>query len=126
MSTTEPWTTALDELVLQWDLPKLEGFEPEPDSALFPLFVPPMKTSESGSFDDNFIPEIPGSVKVPSLLLHNLTKKEHKKTPEYVCIETTTKHGPCAFYGTSGAGKTRYVFEFLAQNYGLYFVAEKG
>eukprot|EP00529_Nitzschia_sp_RCC80_P017379 CAMPEP_0113500872 /NCGR_PEP_ID=MMETSP0014_2-20120614/32606_1 /TAXON_ID=2857 /ORGANISM="Nitzschia sp." /LENGTH=823 /DNA_ID=CAMNT_0000395329 /DNA_START=1 /DNA_END=2472 /DNA_ORIENTATION=- /assembly_acc=CAM_ASM_000159 len=64
----------------------------------------------------------------PSLLLSNLPIEESNLREEEPLkyIAENTKGGPCTFYGTSGAGKTRRLFEFLSLNYGLYFLASKG
>jgi len=56
------------------------------------------------------------------LLLYDLKNPQHKTTDAYKFIEKT--RDTCrGLYGTSGAGKTRSIFEYLSHNYGLYFVA---
>jgi len=56
-------------------------------------------------------------------LLHDLENEGHKDKPVYKHIDTTRNVRPTALYGTSGAGKTRSVFEYLSHNHGLFFVA---
>lgn len=66
-------------------------------------------------------------VNVPSLLLHNLPGQDdileqYKQSDVYAFIEETTDL--CSgLYGTSGAGKTRAIYEYLSHNFGFYFVA---
>ena len=60
---------------------------------------------------------------VPSLLLYDLHNERHKSTEVYKFIDET-KDICSGLYGTSGAGKTRSIYEYLSHNYGFYFVAE--
>ena len=91
---------------------ELIDFQPEEQSQLGPL----LRT-------DHTIPCIPGSdPPQPSLLLHKLGELEHSKSESYAYIENHKYIGPTAFYGTSGAGKTRSLLEYLSHNKGLYFV----
>ena len=74
------------------------------------------------------IPLIPGISKAePSLLLYNLGKEsEHEKVQASSCYKyIDDRHqGPGTLYGTSGAGKTRSLLEYLSYNKGLYFVGQ--
>ena len=59
--------------------------------------------------------------RMPSLLLHNLTAQCHNENVlEHIHNNRSKKQ---ALYGTSGAGKTRSIFEYLSRHFGLYFVA---
>jgi hypothetical protein len=71
------------------------------------------------------IPALPSNNKQPSLLLHDLKDVSRKESPAYKYIDETQIRGPHGLYGTSGAGKTRTAFEYLAHNYGFYFVVDK-
>ena len=75
---------------------------------------------------DISVPCIPGLVpKQPSLLMYDLgkDKEAHKAATSYKYIAETKEKGPGALYGTSGAGKTRSVLEYLSYNKGLYLAA---
>jgi len=66
------------------------------------------------------------SENVACLLLHDLHKlsKDHLLSSSKVSKWIDDTRDTCsALYGTSGAGKTRSVYEYLSANYGLYFVA---
>uniref|UniRef100_A0A7S2XMP4 Uncharacterized protein n=1 Tax=Attheya septentrionalis TaxID=420275 RepID=A0A7S2XMP4_9STRA len=73
----------------------------------------------------NTIPLSPEDNESPSLLLYDLVNDSHKENAAYNYIHCSQRNGPIGMYGTSGAGKTRTAFEYLAQNYGLYFVVDK-
>jgi hypothetical protein len=60
----------------------------------------------------------------PSLILHDLKNTDHKSKAVYEYIDTYQKTAPIGLHGTSGAGKTRSVFEYLSHNFGFYFVVE--
>ena len=65
----------------------------------------------------------------PMLLLWglgNIDKDEIEKTDAYKYIDKNKHLYPRAFYATSGAGKTRRIFEYLSVNYGLYFLGQGG
>jgi hypothetical protein len=72
---------------------------------------------------DAAIPQNPETPSMPSLLLHDLENERHKDKPVYMRIAAASSDTPYALYGTSGAGKTRSIFEFLSHNHGLFFVA---
>ena len=60
----------------------------------------------------------------PSLLLYGLEDNDtHKEKAVYKYIDLISKKRPGALYGTSGAGKTRSVLEYLSHNFGLYLAA---
>ena len=76
---------------------------------------------------DVSIPTIPGlPTSRPSLLLYDLDTLnaqelvERKSKGVYRYIEATRWTSPGVLYGTSGAGKTRSVLEYLSLNYGIY------
>jgi len=76
---------------------------------------------------DVSIPTIPGlPTSRPSLLLYDLDTLnvqqlvERKNKGVYQYIEATRWTSPGVLYGTSGAGKTRSVLEYLSHNYGIY------
>eukprot|EP00978_Attheya_sp_CCMP212_P032161 scaffold124113_cov55-Attheya_sp.AAC.2 len=75
----------------------------------------------------NKIPSLPEdkNSNSPSLLLYDLENNSHKQSDAYKYIDRSQTNGPIGIYGTSGAGKTRTAFEYLAQNYGYYFVVDK-
>ena len=91
--------------------------------------LPCFEISEEAAFkcywrgNETGVPALIGNKKRPSLLLHDLENEEHKKTSGYRYIERSQKTGPIALYGTSGAGKTRTIFEYLSHNYGFYLSA---
>ncbi|CAB9502645.1 expressed unknown protein [Seminavis robusta] len=58
----------------------------------------------------------------PSLLLHGLQNTNCKNSEVYKFIDDT-KDVCSGLYGTSGAGKTRSIYEYLSHSFGLYFVA---
>jgi len=58
----------------------------------------------------------------PCLLLHDLENQNHRDSDVYKFIDNNNDIST-GLYGTSGAGKTRSVFEYLSHNFGLYFVA---
>ena len=57
------------------------------------------------------------------MLLWDLENEYYKKRAVYAYIESNKDKAPLALYGTSGAGKTRSVLEYLSHNKGLYFLA---
>lgn len=90
---------------------ELEVFEP-PEGALLAEFFPSDKTFHCD-------PKREG--KYPSLLLYNLEKESHA---EDILLHIDRNKGRMqGLYGTSGAGKTRSVLEYLSRKLGLYFVA---
>ncbi|KAG7337312.1 hypothetical protein IV203_030143 [Nitzschia inconspicua] len=93
--------------------PALPTFEISEDAALRCYW----KGNETG------VPALIGNKTRPSLLLHDLQNEEHKETSGYKYIDESQKIGPIALYGTSGAGKTRTIFEYLSHNYGFYLSA---
>ena len=99
----------------QWDrnAPSLPRFEIS-EGAAFKCY---WRGNETG------VPALLGNPARPSLLLHDLQNVEHKETGGYKYIDSSQKIGPIALYGTSGAGKTRTIFEYLSHNYGFYLSA---
>ena len=85
------------------EAPVLESFTPPPDALLQPLFRPTV------SVPCNPEPKAPGTF--PSLLLHDLLNAKCKSKAVYQFVEKTKLVRPAALYGTSGAGKTRSIFE---------------
>jgi hypothetical protein len=70
------------------------------------------------------VPNVPvRKSKKPSLILHDLENTKHMHSDGYKYIDLHQKSGPIALYGTSGAGKTRTIFEYLSHNYGFYLTA---
>jgi len=67
------------------------------------------------------IPKVPQMNK-PYMLFYQLKNENHTKNALFQRIHEASKIGPSTLYGTSGAGKTRGVLEFLSHNYGFYFV----
>lgn len=59
----------------------------------------------------------------PCLLLHDLKAEKHKASEVYKEIAKGAKIGPYYLYGTSGAGKTRSIFEYLSHNKGFYLLS---
>ncbi|KAL3912428.1 MAG: hypothetical protein SGILL_006887, partial [Bacillariaceae sp.] len=95
--------------------PKLEQYTPPLDDGLLsPLLR-----------DDVALPVEPGKPNFPSMLMYNLDKQDgsRKQSKVYRHIETQQKVGPSLLWGTSGAGKTRSVLEYLSLNKGFYFMA---
>jgi hypothetical protein len=115
-SVKEVCDKTLDESFKKWDgnAPKLGKFMPNPDTPLAGYLR-----------EDVDICSVPDDVENPELLLFGVTDDKHTKKPVYKHIEKTSKLGATALYGTSGAGKTRSIFEYLSHNRGLYFVADK-
>jgi hypothetical protein len=92
------------------------------------VFVAPKDGLLAGLMKDVRIPRDPSDTKqdIPCLLLHgldDLDQDELSSRKVYQFIDET-KDTCSALYGTSGAGKTRSVYEFLSKNFGLYFVAK--
>jgi len=58
---------------------------------------------------------------VPALLLHDLQTVSQRAAYNFI---QDTRDICSGLYATSGAGKTRSIFEYLSQNFGLYFVAK--
>ena len=57
---------------------------------------------------------------VPALLLHDLRTVGQQEAFNFI---DSTRDICSGLYATSGAGKTRSIFEYLTQHFGLYFVA---
>ena len=72
------------------------------------------------------IPTVPGQENEPILLLSDLDNAVHnadyKESDAYKYIKRYKEIYARAFYATSGAGKTRRIFEYLSINRGLYFL----
>jgi hypothetical protein len=107
----------LKKALVAWDgeAPSLHSFKIETEAALYPYFR---------SDTDIDIPTVPSEGSKPSLILRDLENINHKTKAVYKYIDTSQKKGPIGLYGTSGAGKTRSVFEYLSHNFGFYFVVE--
>lgn len=94
-----------------------------------PPKLPKFEISEGAAFkcywrgDKTGVPGLPGSPSIPSLLLHDLENSKHQNTEAYKYIHRSQQTGPSALYGTSGAGKTRTIFEYLSHNFGYYLSA---
>jgi len=58
----------------------------------------------------------------PCLLLHDLENQNHRDSDVHKFIDNNNDIST-GLHGTSGAGKTRSVFEHLSHNFGLHFVA---
>ena len=85
--------------------------------------------SETGLLAEETIsvPQNPSktNTQIPSLLLYDLQDDDHKTKDVYRFIDES--RGFCSgLYGTSGAGKTRSIYEYLSHNFGLYFLAGAG
>ena len=50
--------------------------------------------------------------------------EQYKQSDVYAFIEETTTVICSGLYGTSGAGKTRAVYEYLSHNFGFYCLAQ--
>jgi len=94
------------------EFPVLETFRHEPSALLASL-----------ARDGVDIPGDPDEPAVPSMLLWDLRNDEHKNSDVYRYIDSNKDKAPTALYGTSGAGKTRAIFEYLSHNKGLYLLA---
>ena len=118
--------------------PSLEPFEPEEDTFFSSLYKQShsshsVQTStddddSSASSDSNTptIPSLPSNENknIPSLLLYDLLNEDAAKgTNVYSFIEKNKNSGVTQLYGTSGAGKTRSIFEYLSHNKGIYLIA---
>ena len=71
------------------------------------------------------IPKFPTGNYHPYVLLYDVANEKYKETESFKFLKEIANY-PRTIYGTSGAGKTRRVFEFLSHEYGLYFVANGG
>ena len=67
-------------------------------------------------------PNSPVGAELPCLLMHDLENRNHKKKSVYQRIDSCSNTF-LGLYGTSGAGKTRSLYEYLSHNFGLYFVS---
>lgn len=104
--------------------PILERFTPNEEALFKPLYVD-VGATQTGR---PFVPCDPDSRissenRPPSLLLYDLQNAKYKETAVYKRIDARTRDGVMILYGTSGAGKTRSIFEYLSQNKGFYFIA---
>jgi hypothetical protein len=99
------------------EAPVLKPFTPESDALLQPLFNYGNKQVVPCDPDQNT------AVPFPSLLLYDLENLKRKNTAVYEHIKAKKKQAASALYGTSGAGKTRSIFEYLSHNKGFYFLA---
>jgi hypothetical protein len=103
--------------------PQLECFEPKEDALLGSLWKPknvPARQSLGEQAEGSI------TTKRPSLLLHGLndTNSQWSQPAAHDHIRIAQQQGPTFLYGTSGAGKTRSVFEYLSRNKGFYFLAD--
>ena len=104
--------------------PQLDSFEPSEEALLGSLWKPQwnnVPARHSLGEQEGFI----GKLR-PSLLLHGLddTNAQFSQPAAHNHIRTAQQQGPTFLYGTSGAGKTRTVFEYLSHNKGFYFLAD--
>ena len=97
-----------------WDgtAPRLPDFKMKKDAAFKCYWI-----------DGNKIPANPMNESRASLLLYDLEGSNHKDGDGYKYIQESQGTGPISLYGTSGAGKTRAIFEYLSHNYGIYLNA---
>ena len=95
------------------ELPSLQPFCSDSESPS--CFAPFLK--------DTFIPSVPTRPQIPLVLLHGLQEQKVKDTDAYAYIDKCRKKGPAVLYGTSGAGKTRSIFEYLSHNVGVYLLS---
>jgi hypothetical protein len=98
------------------EAPVLKPFAPKPNALLHPLF-------SDGNTQVPCDPEPNEAGPFPSLLLYDLENPKGKDTAVYKHIDARKDRGATALYGTSGAGKTRSIFEYLSHNKGFYFLA---
>jgi hypothetical protein len=99
------------------EAPVLKPFAPESSALLQPLF---------NADNTRVVPCDPDQYKAgpfPSLLLYDLENLKCKNTAVYQHIEARKDQAATALYGTSGAGKTRSIFEYLSHNKGFSFLA---
>jgi len=94
------------------------------------VFLDPVEVFEpKGTFKELLRPEakvprnLASSSTLPDFLTHGLEERFSNDTPLFQDIVDGRHESPVGFYGTSGAGKTRSIFEIFARSYGLYFVA---
>jgi hypothetical protein len=106
---------AVEKALAKWNCqaPLLKLFKIEPQAALHAYCRSKIN-----------IPAVPSDASKPSLILRDLENEIHKTKPVYKYIDISQKKGPIGLHGTSGAGKTRSVFEYLSHNFGFYFVVE--
>lgn len=97
--------------------PVLKPFAPGSNALLKPLFNDGNKQVVPCNPDEN------EAGPFPSLLLYDLENLKCKNTAVYKHIEAGKDQDATALYGTSGAGKTRSIFEYLSHNKGFYFLA---
>jgi hypothetical protein len=104
--------------------PTLPIFQPSSKSLLSDLWLSSSKVPSTPKRDGQTqADEGWTGEEFPSLLLHDLDKA-NMNTPAHNTIQGTRQVGPLYLYGTSGAGKTRSIFENLSQNKGFYFVCD--
>lgn len=93
--------------------PKLDFFEPQEEALLGPLWKPQRNNvpvhQSLGVQQEGFLTE-----SRPYLLLHGLddTNAQLSQPAAHKHIQAAQQQGPTFLYGTSGAGKTRTVFEY--------------
>eukprot|EP00978_Attheya_sp_CCMP212_P030776 scaffold114402_cov58-Attheya_sp.AAC.2 len=68
------------------------------------------------------IPSFPGLKSEPCVLLHDLQNECRMRSEVYKYIDNNKYTSVTKLYGTSGAGKTRSVLEYLSFNKGVYLV----
>ncbi|CAB9511448.1 expressed unknown protein [Seminavis robusta] len=100
--------------------PELDPFQIDEKAAFYCFWREDRATTDGLAC----IPAVPNSLGLrPSLLLFDLENERHKVTRAYQYIDTSQKVAAINLYGTSGAGKTRSIFEYLSHNYGFYLNA---
>ena len=106
--------------------PQLECFEPQREALLASLWKPQRENvplRHSIGQQEGFI-----TTALPDLLLNGLDEIQdtaqysQPEGHEHIC--TAQQQGPTFLYGTSGAGKTRTIFEYLSFKKGFYFLAD--
>jgi hypothetical protein len=94
--------------------PHLVDFHPPQKAVLGPLLMAEAR-----------VPCFPDNTKAPLMLLQDLLNEKHKETKVYGHIADAKSVTITALYATSGGGKTRSLYEYLAHNFGVYLVVDK-
>lgn len=99
----------------------LDKFLSDVDRPVLDEFKPPNVCNISLQSDVR-LPLFPSESNRPYVLLYDVANEKHKESG---CFKYLKNHRNYVrtIYGTSGAGKTRRVLEFLSHEYGLYFIA---
>jgi hypothetical protein len=119
---TEVLTRSFNKIV---DRPSLSTFKPsqgESKSLLADLWLSTVDVPLNPNNEDRRVGGGWTGNKFPSFLLHELKDPENKDLLAFKSIDSASMKGPYYLYGTSGAGKTRSIFEYLSHNKGVYFL----